>query len=131
MNKNALDQIIEDTFTHEPGFRLPDDFAQKVTARLKRRSQWKSDLSDYLNINAVVILILTFVGGTYYFINRTIVIQAITFISNNILAVGSLLLILNFILFADRVILPLLFNRWKINEWVRKRILKIDFKWND
>ena len=116
MNKNAQDQIIEDTFTHEPGFRLPDDFAQKVTAGLKRRSQWKSDLSDYLNINAVVILILTFVGGTYYFINRTIVIQAITFISNNILAVGSLLLILNFILFADRVILPLLFNRWKINE---------------
>ena len=29
MNNNALDQIIEQTFTVEPGFRLPDDFAQK------------------------------------------------------------------------------------------------------
>ena len=76
-----------------------------------RRDQLKSDLQNYLYMTAVLAFILAVVSVTYYFVDKNIVDKSISYIANNALPVLYIIIILNFILFADRVLLPLLFRR--------------------
>ncbi len=112
MNKENLDQIIEHTFNEEPEFCLPANFSEKVTAALIRREQWKTDLFEYLNIAGILIFLIAVASGTYYFTNKDMLLQIYSFISQNLLQVTLVVFLLNFILFADRVLLRLLFSRW-------------------
>lgn len=111
MKNNLLDQIIEQSFGTEPDFQLPDNFAQRITSELERRSQWKIDLTEYLYLTAFAFLIFVVVMGTFYFVNKETLTHFFTFISVNWFQVVLVTLLLNFILFADRVLLPLLFTK--------------------
>jgi len=113
MRNEELDYLIEESFTTEPDFRLPVDFARKLTNVVIRREQWKTDLLEYLYLTTVLIFLISVASVTYYLINKETVILIFSFISQNILTVAFVVFILNFILFADRVLLRLLFNRWK------------------
>ena len=115
MKNEELDHIIEKSFKIEPDFRLPADFARKVTLSLTRHEQWKTDLREYLYLTSVLIFLILVAAVTYYLIDRNIVIRTFSFITQNTLPVAFVVFILNFILFADKVLLPLLFNRWKKN----------------
>jgi hypothetical protein len=112
MKNEELDQIIEKSFRTEFDFQLPVDFAQKVTVQIIRREQWKTDLREYLSILGVSLSLLTIVFGFYYFVDKEFILQAFAFISGNLIPVISLVFILNFIFFADKVLLRLLFSRW-------------------
>ncbi len=112
MNKEELDQMIEKSFRTELDFRLPLDFAQKVTSQVVRREQWKTDLREYLSLVGVLLSLLAIVSGFYYFVDKEFVLKAFAFISGNIISVISIVFILNFIFFADKVLLRLLFSRW-------------------
>ena len=115
MKNKELDQLIEQSFGYEPDFQLPDNFARQVTAELKRRSQWKNNLIEYLFLIGFSSFLLTIVAGTYYLVNKEILIQILNFASQNIPSVIFVLVLLNFILFADRVLLPILFNSQNFN----------------
>jgi len=112
MNKEELDQIIEKSFRTELDFRLPLDFAQRVTSQVVRHEQWKTDLREYLYLVGVLLSLLAIVSGFYYFVDKEFVLKAFAFISGNIITVISIVFILNFIFFADKVLLRLLFSRW-------------------
>jgi len=112
MNKEELDQIIEKSFKTELDFRLPLDFAQRVTSQVVRHEQWKTDLREYLSLVGVLLSLLAIVSGFYYFVDKEFVMKAFAFISGNIITVISIVFILNFIFFADKVLLRLLFSRW-------------------
>lgn len=112
MTKEELDQIIEKSFRTEFDFQLSVDFAQKVTSQVIRREQWKTDLREYLSLLGLLLSLLAVVSGFYYFVDQAFVINAFAFISENIIPVISIVFILNFIWFADRVLLRLLFSRW-------------------
>ena len=116
MNNVELENSIEKSFRTEPDFHLPADFAQKVTISVIRREQWKTDLREYLSITAILIFLLAVVSGTYYLIDKDLLMQFFSFISQNVLQVVLIVFLLNFILFADRVLLRLLFSRWKTNQ---------------
>jgi len=113
MKNEELDYIIEESFRTTPDFQLPADFARKLTLSVSRREQWKTDLREYLYLTAVLISLLAVATVTYYLIDKDIVIRFFSFITQNAVTVVFIVLILNFILFADRVLLRLLFNRWK------------------
>jgi len=110
MNKEELDQIIEKSFRTGFDFQLPVDFAQKVTSQVVLREQWKTDLREYLYILGVSLSLLAIVLGFYYFVDKEFILQAFAFISGNLIPVISLVFILNFIFFADKVLLRLLFR---------------------
>jgi hypothetical protein len=116
MENKELDYIIEKSFRIEPNFQLPADFAQKVTNTVIRREQWKNDLYEYLYLTGVIASLLAVVGGLYYYVDKEFVMQFISFLSGNVVQVILVVFLLNFILFADRVLLRLLFSRWKMNE---------------
>jgi hypothetical protein len=112
MKNEELDQIIEKSFRNEPEFQLPANFAQKVVFTVVRREQWKTDLREYFSLTGVLLLLLVVVSGFYYFVDKAFVLKAFAFLSENLIAVISIVLILNFIFFADKVLLRLLFSRW-------------------
>lgn len=112
MNKEELNQILGKSFKTEIDFQLPVDFAQKVTSQVVRREQWKTDLREYLYLIGVVLSLLAVVSGFYYFVDKEFVLKAFAFVTSNLVPVISMVFILNFIFFADKVLLRLLFNRW-------------------
>lgn len=112
MKNEELDHIIEKSFRTEPGFQLPADFAQKVAFTVVRREQWKTDLREYLYLTGVLLCLLAVVSGFYYFVDKEFVLRSIAFLSVNMIPVISIVFILNFIFFADKVLLRLLFSRW-------------------
>ena len=113
MNNEELDIIIEKSFRTEPDFHLSADFAQKLTHKLVIREQWKNDLYEYLSLTGVITALLFVAGGLYYYIDKEFVVQAFVSVSENVVQVIFTVFLLNFILFADRVLLRLLFSRWK------------------
>jgi len=112
MKNEELDQVIDKSFRTEIDFQLPVDFAQKVTVQIVRREQWKTDLREYLYILGVLLSLLAIVMGFYYFVDKEFILQMFAFISGNLIPVISIVFILNFIFFADKVLLRLLFSRW-------------------
>jgi hypothetical protein len=114
MNNEQLDRILEKSLASEPGFKLPVDFASKLTQAAVRREQWKIDLREYFLYSAVVFVLAAIVGGFYYFINPNLCYQAFNFVLKNWMQVIAAVLLLNFIFFADKVLLRLLFNRWNL-----------------
>lgn len=113
MKNEELDHIIEKSFKTEPDFHLPANFASMLTLSVIRREQWKTDLREYLYLTTVLVFLFAVVSIIYYFIDKDIVIRFFTFITGNALPAVFIVFILNFILFADRVLLRLLFRRWK------------------
>ncbi len=113
MKDEELDYIIEESYRTEPDFRLPADFARRLTLSVTRREQWKTDFREYLYLTTILISLLAVATVTYYLIDKDIVIRFFSFITQNAVTAVFIVFILNFILFADRVLLCLLFNRWK------------------
>lgn len=112
MNNEELDLMIDKSLKSSEEFHLPVDFAQKVTVAVIRHEQWKSDIREYLSILGIIVTLLAVAGGLYYYIDKGFVDNLTAFVTNNLSQVIVVIFLLNFILLADRVLLPLLFNRW-------------------
>ena len=113
MRNEELDNLIAETFRFEPEYKLPADFASKLTKLVIKHEQWKTDLREYFYLTTVLFLLIILAFGFYYFIDKAFVNRIIEFISQNYIPVLLIGFITNFILFADRVLLRLLFNRQK------------------
>ena len=112
MKNTDIDTMLDKSLQASPRFHLSPDFAQKVTLAVVKREQWKVNLKEYLIILGVIVGLLAVAVGVNYYMDRSIVTRILIFVSGNIIQVISVLFILNFILLTDRVLLPLLFNRW-------------------
>lgn len=115
MNQFDLDTIIDKSLRAEPTFRLPEGFAQKVTLAVHRRSRLKSDLNEYLFLTGVVLSLVLVAIGLFYYVDKDSVLRVFDFASGNLIQVILTFFLLNFIFFADRVLLPLIFSRWRMN----------------
>jgi hypothetical protein len=115
MNNKDLDQLIDESLSAEPDFQLSADFARNVSAEMLRRSQTKTEFINYLYIIAFLTGLLLFLCGIYYIVNKELLMQFITFVIQHRLNVLFMILLLNFVFFADRVLLRLLFNKLRIN----------------
>lgn len=96
----------------EPEFHLKVDFAQKVTHLIVRQEQWKNDLGEYISLTAFLLALLMVVGGLYYYLDKELIMEVFSFVTANVIQVVFAVFLLNFILFADKVLLRLLFSRW-------------------
>ncbi len=112
MKNDELDNILEKSLRVEPGFQLSPGFAQMVTASVMRTDQLRNDIREYIYLTSVIISLLSVAAGLYYYLDRALMTQFFTFISENVFPVILAVFLLNFILFADKVLLPFLFSRW-------------------
>jgi hypothetical protein len=113
MNNEELDLYIENAMKTGPDFHLPVDFAQKATLKITHSTQWKNDLLEYLYLSGLIFALISVGAGLYFYIDNILVLRILSIISQNSMQFILGFLLLNFILFADKVLLPLLFSRWK------------------
>lgn len=111
MKNEELDTIIEKSLKTKVDFWLSVDFAQKVTLTVARHEQWKNDLREYLLMSGVIIGLLSVAIGLYYYLDKQFILNVFSFVTGNLGMVICTLFTLNFILLADKVLLPLLFTR--------------------
>lgn len=115
MNDEKIDQIVSSSLKAEPDFFLSPDFAERVSLRISRQEQWKSDLYDYFYVLALLVSIFAFVLGLFYYIEKEVLIKFFSFVSTHSLPVLMIGFIVNFVWFTDKVLLRFLFSRWKLN----------------
>lgn len=115
IDDKIINQLINDSFASDNEFKLPDNFADKVTSAIQRREQLKSDLIEYLQLCLVIIALFLISTGFYYYIDKDQVINVLKIASNNISLIAMLTIIFNFIIFADKVLLRFLFSNYKRN----------------
>jgi hypothetical protein len=112
MKNEELEQMIVKSFSAEPDYHLPSDFAEKVTNIISHREQSKGSCQEYFYIAVISIILLAIAPGIYYLFDPEVLLKSFNFIKENIFPVAFIAVILSFILFADRVLLRFLFSRW-------------------
>ena len=113
MTNEELDTIIEESMKTINDFHLSEGFSKKVTLAAVSNGQWRSDLLEYFYLTIVIISLLSVAAGLYYYFDKIFVVRLLSIVSQEFPQFVLSVLLLNFILFADKVILPFLFNRWK------------------
>jgi len=112
MKNEELNTLIEKSLKINPAFHLAPDFAKKVTFAAIKREQWKVNLKEYLIVIVVIISLLAVAVGLNYYMDKSSINRMLSFVTDHIFQVISVIFILNFIFFTDRVLLPLLFNKY-------------------
>ena len=112
MKNDVLDKMIELAAREAPEFQLPDDFAKKITVKIESHVQWKNNLLEYFYMTVLAVFLLFTCVGLYYYIDKVIIINIISFVSHNLVPFVSIALLLNFVIFSDKVLLPWLFKIW-------------------
>ena len=113
MKDDKLTILLEKSLEAEPNYQLPANFGQKVALTIVRRAEWKTNLLEYLYLLAISLFLIAVVAGIYYLADKDNLMQMIQFLKTNVVPVAFIAFLLNFIFFADKVLLNLLFNRWR------------------
>jgi len=113
MRKDELTDMIEKSLGAAPEFRLNEGFAQRVASSVVRQEQWKTDLQEYFYLTAIVAGLIALLTGVYYMVDKDLLLRTFNLFVANWVPVASLVFTLNFIFFADKVLLRLMFNRWR------------------
>ncbi len=105
-----FDKHITEALKEEPDFFLTSDFADKMTGKISRRYSIQESLREYSVYAAILAGLAILVCGFLLFINKDNLSQLQSFVSGHLTEIISLVFIANFILFADKVLLRLLFT---------------------
>lgn len=105
-----FDKYVDNALKEEPDFFLPVDFADKMTGKISRKYDVKESLKEYSVYAAVFFGLAILVCSFFIFINKGDLSQLQVFFTKHLAEIISLVFIANFILFADKVLLRLLFT---------------------
>jgi hypothetical protein len=108
-NKMNLDETLDEVLVTDPGYTLPDGFAERISVMVKKRTEAGQMLKDFV-IYIAIFLVVSIIAGTFgYFMKLSIFEKFSSLIAGNLLWVAGTILILLFVLFADKVVLPYVF----------------------
>lgn len=105
-----FDKYIDGALKEEPGFFLSSGFADKMAEKISREYALHESLKEYSVYAALFLGLAILVGAFLFFINKNDFSQLQAFIANHLFEIISLVFVVNFILFADKVLLRLLFT---------------------
>lgn len=99
------EKLLNEALKTEPDFRLSDNFADLVTAKMERKFAWEQYIREFLIYLGAIIGLLV-VPVTIQFIFFGAVWQEwVRLVINNISLIGGVMFLVIFILFTDRVLL--------------------------
>jgi hypothetical protein len=104
-----LDQLLK-TDNMVP---LPEDFAERTALKAMRRIALRQSLTEFFIITAVIVIAGLIFTGIHYFTNSEDWVRWERFFTSRINLVAGISLVLCFIFFTDRVLLPWLSFPWK------------------
>lgn len=103
--KYLTDDLIEQVLKQEPGFSLPDNFADVMAKKAGKRFAWEQYLREFLIYLAVIVgaMAVTVTMALIWFQNDWK--NWLDFMASNIWIVSGINVLVVFILFVDRVLL--------------------------
>ncbi len=105
-----FDRYITEALKEEPDFFLPSDFTDKMTEKIRRKYTLRENLKEYSVYTVLFLGLAILVCAFLFYINKDTPLQLQTFITGHFAEIISLIFVANFILFADKVLLRLLFS---------------------
>ncbi len=106
------DRLLDEVLKTDTGVALPNNFADKLAAKISRRMAWRQYTGEfliYLGVIAGVASVLVIVQFTWFEAKLN---EWLQFVISNLPVIAGTSLLLVFILFADRVLLRFfLFHR--------------------
>ena len=112
---NENDKWLVDALKSEPGFVLPDNFADKIAEKMSRKFAWSQYLKEFGVYVGVVAGILLILGAVQIFLAGADWKNWLDFITKNLPVVIGISVLSLFILFADRVLLRYFMHHSKID----------------
>ena len=100
------DLLLDKLLKEEPGYFLPDDFADKLAKKIEIRLSVRQNVIEFLTILGVILAIFITFGGIYYFLNKEDFLNLTSFLNNGYTGVAAVIVL--FIFFMDKVMLRLL-----------------------
>lgn len=116
IENNRTDRWIEQSLQLEPGFSLPDNFADNVTARFVRQMALKNYLREFMIYLSAGIGLSGVAVAMFFFLMSDIWAKLAKWAGANIIELVGLALLLIFILFADRVMLRYFYIKTKSSQ---------------
>jgi len=105
------EKLLDEALKAEPGFALPDNFADLVATKMERKFAWEQYIREFLiYVGAIIGLLAVPVVIQFIFFGANLQEWLRLFVSNLSL-VGGIMFLLVFILFADRVLLRYFMHR--------------------
>lgn len=105
------EKLLKEALKTEPGFRLSDDFASQVAAKMERKFAWEQYFREFLiYLGAIIGLLAVPVAVQFIFFGANLQ-EWFRLIVNNISLIGGIMFLVIFILFTDRVLLRYFMHR--------------------
>jgi hypothetical protein len=99
------EKLVNEALNVEPGFSLPDNFADMVAEKVSRKFAWIQYLKEFFVYLSVIIAMGLGIAGTSIFWFDANWKTWLDFIGSNVGIVAGIGILITFVLFADRVLL--------------------------
>ena len=104
-NSFDTDKLMREVLETDPGFTLPDNFAENIAKKIEPRFAWQQYFKEFLIYFGVLLGIAGLVTGMSFLWFGLKLDVAISYLQTNIPFIAGLSILIVFILFADRVLL--------------------------
>jgi len=104
------DKFITEAFREEPDFSLSSGFADRLSEKMRKEYAFRESMKEYVVYVVLLLGIALLTGGFLLFINKGNISPLHNFVTRYLAEIISIVFIANFILFADKVLLRLLFT---------------------
>ena len=113
MEENDLKLItnLDDIFKTDPGYRLSVDFVTKTIRKAKREEEIRRLSMDFLTYLTTFFIVLAVLAGVVLYMRFDQ--QMIGLLKKNFYTICSILVIVFFIFFTDKIIMPFFLQRNK------------------
>lgn len=102
---NDKEIFLDDVLKTDPGYELPEGFTGKLAKKYENHFLWSQYIREFLVYSSVIASLLTLLVGIMYFVMSEVLTKWSSFIIENLPVVIAIIIIIAFILFADRVLL--------------------------
>lgn len=116
-DKNILvENLLDEALKSSPEFSLPDNFADKVAAKVSRRFAWEQYIKEFLvYLGTIVGVFAVSVAMAFIWLGADWQVWQ-NFLLNNLTLITGFNVLGLFVLFADRVLLRYFFFRFSSQE---------------
>ena len=111
--EQEADRFLDEVLKSNLHMDLPGDFPDLVMAKVSRRLMWRQIIQEFIVYASVIISGLAAGAATFFIFGNGLYQDWARIITQNITHVVQVIVVIMFILFFDRVVLPLLVRRYR------------------
>ena len=108
--QDNLDDMLDQILKSDIMVPLPDGFADRIARKAVRRMALKQSLTEFLVYAGAILSVMCTVLVVTYFLSRDNWDRWTSILASNLNIISGIVLVMVFVLFLDRFLLPVLFH---------------------